>query len=56
MQSNDDEDVVVAIQPEDVPAVIEQLRQCLARYEVLIAEDPGTFEGEEQLTLRIVAR
>ena len=52
----DGEDVVVAIRPEDVPAVIEQLRQCLTEYEEMIREDPRAFEGEEQLTLGVAVR
>ena len=47
------EEEAVAIRPEDVPAVIEQLRQCLARYEEMIREDPRAFEHEEQLRLGV---
>lgn len=47
------EEAVVAIRPRHVPAVIEQLRQCLAKYEEMIREDPRAFEGEEQLRLGV---
>lgn len=51
----EDEEAAVAIRPQDVPAVIEQLRQCLAKYEEMIREDPRAFEGEEQLSLGVGA-
>jgi hypothetical protein len=47
------EEAAVAIRPEDVPAVIEQLRQCLAKYTAMIEEDPRVFEGDGQLSLGV---